>query len=572
MLSQSQALDVLRCGVNVFLTGEPGSGKTYTLNLYLRWLRERGIDRAVTASTGIAATHLGGVTVHAWCGIGVRTDITPARIERIKEMAFTVRRVRAAKVLVIDEVSMLSSATLDAVDAACRGLRDDPRPFGGMQVVFVGDFFQLPPVRRADDDAAPVPPASLDDFAFTSAAWREAKPVVCYLGEQHRQSDEAFLGLLAALRARGVADGHRRTLDARCGRGPAPGAVLLYAHNADVDRINDEELAKLPGEAREFAMSSEGPERLVAMLSRGCTSPATLRLKRGARVVFTRNDTSEGRWVNGTLGEVAGFEDGLPVVRTRDGARHVVEPAEWVFDDGERVLAGIRQIPLRLAWAITVHKSQGMSLDAAHVDLSRAFAYGQGYVALSRARTLEGLTLVGYNDRALEVHPGVAAKDAEFRARSDALRRRLVTNTPEALAARRDAFVLASGGTLARAAPPKKGRRKKKKPEEPRSPGERRWERTIELVREGRSIADVARERGRTPGTILGHIENAADAGQLRRGDLAHVARAEAAMLAEVRDAVLEAPSGKLRPLFDRFGGRYDFDRLRLARLLVRFA
>lgn len=587
MLTQALALDVLRCGVNAFLTGEPGSGKTYTLNGYLRWLRERGIPCAVTASTGIAATHLNGVTVHAWSGIGVRTVIDEAALARMKEIPNTERRVKAARVLVIDEVSMLSAATLDAVDAACRGLREDARPFGGMQVVFVGDFFQLPPVRKDEEGAPSLPPSSLADFAFMANAWREAKPVVCYLSEQHRQRDEKFLGLLAALRTREVTDAHRAVVEERCGRSALPGAVLLYAHNADVDRINEAELARVQGEAREYAMEAKGPPGLVAALTRGCTSPERLPLKVGAKVVFTRNDP-EGRWVNGTLGAVVDYEDetDLPVVRTRDGRRFVVERVEWKYEDGEKVLAGVKQVPLRLAWALTVHKSQGMSLDAAHVDLSRAFAYGQGYVALSRVRALEGLTVEGFNARALEVHPGVAAKDVEFRAKSEALRARFTALTPEAVTTRQHEFIVAAGGSLPK--PPRKavpsaprGRRKAPDVAAPKPPKKPRkdkknvdgqpWEHTIALLKEGHGVDAVAALRGRTRDTVLSHLENAASLGRLRHGDLAKLLTTEADVVAAARAVTAAGVPDKLRDLYERLGGAYDFHRVRLARLLLRF-
>jgi ATP-dependent exoDNAse (exonuclease V) alpha subunit len=424
-MTQDEALQILKTGRHVFLTGEPGSGKTHTINRYIRWLRERDIDVAVTASTGIAATHLGGYTVHAWSGVGVRQMLASEDIDRLRKNKRAVRRVRAARVLIIDEISMLSATTLALVDAACRALREAPAPFGGMQVVLVGDFFQLPPVVPAvpvlpavaascDAHALQLLPAAAEQarFAYESAAWARLDPAVCYLSEQHRQEDAAFLEILTAIRRRAVAAAHRNLLRSRCvASAAAEPATRLFCHNADVDRLNDEALRGLRGGTRRFEMERFGPEALTAQLVRGCLSPPTLVLKRGARVMFTKNSFTAG-FVNGTTGTVTGLTDDearLPIVQTHGGREIVAEPAEWSIEANEVAQARVVQVPLRLAWAITVHKSQGMSLDAAHVDLSGAFEYGQGYVALSRVRTLSGLTLAGFNERALAVHPGFLA-------------------------------------------------------------------------------------------------------------------------------------------------------------------
>ena len=187
-----------------------------------------------------------------------------------------------------------------------------------------------------------------------------------------------------------------------------------------MERINSQELAKLPGEATAFQMNSRGPKKLVEQLKRGCLSPEVLELKKNATVMFTKN-SKQGRFVNGTLGVVIGFdkENGLPIVKVQSGQKIAAEPMKWNIDEHGSTKAFIEQIPLRLAWAITVHKSQGMSLDAAVMDLSDAFEYGQGYVALSRVRRLSGLHLLGINQKALMVHPQILDKDQEFRAASD---------------------------------------------------------------------------------------------------------------------------------------------------------
>jgi len=426
-MRQDEALHILKAGASAFLTGEPGSGKSYVASRFVGYLRREGIAVSVTASTGIAAAQLGGMTVHAWSGIGTRSTISRSDLDFIARNRRVTDRIKKARVLIIDEVSMLSGQTLTAVSQVCQYVRKANAPFGGIQTVFVGDFFQLPPVVRRDEHASAETESQdeedLSPFAYASRAWRDLDPAICYLTEQHRQTDREFSELLGAIRSNAF---RREHLDILGSRKPTRetlphGITRLYTHNMDVDRINYAELMKLPGEPKIFHMSAMGDKVLAEGLKRGCLSPEELALKLGAVVMFTKNDP-EGRFVNGTLGVVCDFdrEGGWPVVETKGGFTVTAKPAEWKVQEDEAVKAGIEQVPLRLAWAITVHKSQGMSLDAALMDLSNAFEYGQGYVALSRVRSLGGLHLLGWNDRALRVHPEALAKDADFREASEA--------------------------------------------------------------------------------------------------------------------------------------------------------
>ncbi|MSR70488.1 AAA family ATPase [Candidatus Kaiserbacteria bacterium] len=450
-MTQEQALQILKSGANVFLTGEPGAGKTYTINQYVAWLRERGVEPAITASTGIAATHVGGMTIHAWSGIGIRRDLTDWDLEAMLEREPLVRRVRGTHVLIIDEISMLNAHLLTMVDRATRTLRGSERPFGGLQVIFVGDFFQLPPItprdpERSREGTLDFEQDSKTGFAFESPSWEEANPLYCYLSEQHRQEDDAFLDVLGALRSGTFDIAHQEALRKRASAKPRGDETQLYPHNKDVDRINDERLSKLDAPAKVYAMRAEGNKNIVEALKRGCLSPETLALKVGASVIFTRNNFDTG-YVNGTLGVIEGFaESGFPLVRTRQGALIEATPEEWRVEDRGRVLAKIVQVPLRLAWAITVHKSQGMSLDAAVMDLSQAFEYGQGYVALSRVRTLDGLYLSGFNERALQVHPAILERDAQFRGASTAAQAAFAQMPVPELAELHKKFVTAIGG------------------------------------------------------------------------------------------------------------------------------
>ncbi len=466
-MTQDEALQILKTGASVFLTGEPGSGKSYAATRYVSYLRRENVPVSMTASTGIAAAQLGGTTVHAWSGIGTRPAVTRSDLDQISKNRRVTDRIKKARVLIVDEVSMLSGQTLSAVGHVCQFVRKSNAPFGGLQVVLVGDFFQLPPVVRRDERAGPEMDSQDEEdnspFAYGSRAWRDLDPTICYLTEQHRQTDAEFSGLLAAIRSNRFGKADLGLLASRrIEHDSLPRSVTrLFTHNMDVDRINQAELLKLPGEPNSYFMTATGDKLLAEGLKRGCLSPERLDLKKGAVVMFTKHDP-DGRFVNGTLGVVSDFdrEDGNPVVVTKSGLTVFTKPAEWKVNEDEAVKAGIAQVPLRLAWAITVHKSQGMSLDAAVMDLSHAFEYGQGYVALSRVRSLSGLHLLGWNERALRVHPLALEKDADFRRASETERERLSAKRGKAEALQ-SAFVRELKGAQAApaASPPAGGER-----------------------------------------------------------------------------------------------------------------
>ncbi len=411
IMTQATALEILATGQNIFLTGEPGAGKTYTINRFIAQARAQEKGVAVTASTGIAATHIGGITIHSWSGIGIRKQLFPGDIAGIVKTKGT--RIKKTKILIIDEVSMLDAEMLDMVDAVCKAARESELPFGGIQVVVVGDFFQLPPVRNSSE-----PPAQ---FAFIATSWNKANFAVCYLSEQHRQDDDIFLSILSAIRSGTVSEYHGEHLNTRFATADSAEVAhltKLFPHNANVDVLNETELKKLPAEEKVFIMETTGKANIVEALVRGCLSPEELVLKKGARVMCTKNNFEAG-YVNGTLGMVIDFdEDGQPIIETRTGKKIAMEPVDWAVEENGQLLARITQIPLRLAWAITVHKSQGVTLDGAFIDLRRAFVEGQGYVALSRVKSLAGLYLAGYNAMALRVHPMIIEQDLVFRTAS----------------------------------------------------------------------------------------------------------------------------------------------------------
>jgi len=442
-MTQDTALAILSTGANVFLTGEPGSGKTYVVNKYIAALRAHGLNVAVTASTGIAATHIGGVTIHSWCGIGIKDYLSKRELEFIADNERLSKKILETHVLIIDEISMLEAKTLEMVDQVLRQVRNSAQPFGGLQVVLVGDFFQLPPITKRQNEQP--------SFAFEAPAWAEAMFTICYLTEQHRQSDPALSSVLADIRGGDISDATHTHLRTRhvLHHQEKNTATKLFSHNANVDSVNIEKLAELPGEIHSFMMTSHGSKPKIESLIRGCLSPEKLDLKIGAAVMCTRNNPELG-FVNGTLGTVIDFDpaEGFPIIRTSAGRVITIEPMEWAIEDGDKIMASVTQVPLRLAWAITVHKSQGMSLDAAMMDLSRSFAYGQGYVALSRVRTLDGIFLLGWNDRALMIDPSIQIQDRILRTHSLAAETDWNGKTLAEQKSLREEFILSNGGRL----------------------------------------------------------------------------------------------------------------------------
>ena len=402
-------------GANVFLTGAPGAGKTYVLNQFVGRAMRAGKRVAVTASTGIAASHLGGTTIHSWSGLGILDQLTDEDLKRLGGSERLIKRYNATDVLVIDEVSMLHGRRLDMIDQAARLLRGSDAPFGGLQVILVGDLFQLPPVNRG---------GAAVDFVYSSAAWQALDLRVCYLTEQHRQQGgDSLLAFLEAMRRGELSDDHAAAVKERLHQVPDEAMVVtrLYSHNIDVDTINQRHLDALPGESHTFERHTKGGKAKLEQLTKGLLAPEVLELKRGAEVMFVANNFADG-FVNGSRGQVIDFTDqGEPIVRLVNGREVTVEPHSWSLNEDGKIRAEISQLPLRLAWAITIHKSQGMSLDAAEIDLSRAFTPGMGYVALSRVRGLAGLYLKGVNGMAFAMHPQVHQLDAELRQASAAL-------------------------------------------------------------------------------------------------------------------------------------------------------
>ncbi|KKQ59070.1 MAG: AAA ATPase [Parcubacteria group bacterium GW2011_GWC1_38_17] len=554
-MKQNTALKILKTGRNVYLTGAPGSGKTHILNEYINYLRNHGISVGVTASTGIAATHIGGVTIHSWSGMGVKDFLSDDDISYIVHKKYLQKRFDKTRVLVIDEVSMLSPKILDNVDRVCRAAKGNQNPFGGMQVVLSGDFFQLPPITQGGSSV---------QFVNTSRAWKEMDIRVCYLDEQFRHEDNTLEAILNEMRGGFVSQKTRDVLASQCEKNFANGIAptRLYAHNIDVDILNERELVKLPGEAQEFEMQIKGKDILVKSLKKSILAPEFLKLKKDAVVMFVKNNFDAG-YVNGTLGIIDGFDnDGAPIVRLFSDKKITVLPVQWAVEEDGKILARAEQLPLRLAWAITIHKSQGMSMDAAEIDLSKAFVPGQGYVALSRLRTLAGLVLLGMNEMAFAVHPEVATLDRSLLLNSEKWEQEIAQFDNDKLRIMHKDFILKFGGTTDE----KEIAKNKNKEKENSKDRVSTHEKTKEFVNLGLSLAEIASGREMTIGTIISHLEKLKELGVEMNFEKFKPNESD---LRKIKEAFAATGDTKLSPVHRLLCGEYSYDDIRLARLFL---
>ncbi|MBH0006158.1 AAA family ATPase [Psychrobacter sp. SWN149] len=645
-MRQSSALDILKTGQNVFLTGSAGSGKTYTLNQYIDYLRARRVPVAVTASTGIAATHMSGTTIHSWSGIGIKDELTDRDLTTLSRKQFLADRLKDTAVLVIDEISMLHAKQINLVSQVLKHVRKNDKAFGGIQVVVAGDFFQLPPIGSKGE-------SNREKFAFMSEAWLDAKFHICYLSEQHRQVSDAANGgldlddILNQIRRQEVTFESIAALEATYDQSVDIKRTRLYTHNLNVNKINDKELAALDGEMMRFEATSVGDSKLVETLKKTVRTQDELILKVGAKVMFIKNNTELGV-SNGTMGELIGFaavkvddskdssdelieedssaNDGaddkgaeakdstknkksaakkekpkvkkpttqkMPVVRLNSGREVIAEPEEWIIEDetGE-VLASYEQVPLCLAWAITIHKSQGMTLDAAEIDLSRTFELGQGYVALSRLKSLAGLQLLGMNDMSLQLDPLARGADKRFLALSEEADANYAMLDEESMTQAHEKFVLKSGGTLSKSVIDAYANLQKKRREQQQSQLNKKQKlgnqvsdksdstllATRILLEESLSIAEISEARQLSQSTIMRHIgelksqDPSLACDHLRPDDDVMTAVGNAYVAIKVANNpndFNDDGSIKLRPIFDHLKQSIDYNTIRLALIFI---
>ncbi|XP_004629002.1 ATP-dependent DNA helicase PIF1 [Octodon degus] len=391
-LSEEQAavLRLVLRGQSIFFTGSAGTGKSYLLKRILGSLPPTGT--VATASTGVAACHIGGTTLHTFAGIGsgqapLAQCIALAQRPGVRQGWLSCQR------LVIDEISMVEADLFDKLEAVARAVRQQEKPFGGIQLIICGDFLQLPPVTKSSQ-----PPR----FCFQAKSWSRCVPVTLELTEVWRQADPTFISLLQAVRLGRCSDEVTQQLRATAAHKVGRDGIVatrLCTHQDDVALTNERRLQELPGKVHNFEALDSHPE-LARTLDAQCPVGQLLRLKLGAQVMLVKNLAMSRGLVNGARGVVVGFEAegrGLPQVHFLCGVTEVIHADCWTVQaTGGQVLSR-RQLPLQLAWALSIHKSQGMSLDCVEISLGRAFASGQAYVALSRARSLQGLRVLDFD-------------------------------------------------------------------------------------------------------------------------------------------------------------------------------
>jgi len=406
---QTTALQAVKDGKNIFLTGAGGTGKSYTINAIVAWAKEADILTAVTAMTGCAALLLNGRTLHSWSGIGLGRQ-SPSMLSAIVEKNAKARRNWCdTKLLIIDEISMITPELLEKLDHVARRVRKEvSKPFSGLQLVLSGDFCQLPPIN-------------IDRFAFETPIWPTLIGETHTLTQIERQRDPTFQRILTEARMGAVSQESLAILKSRVGLdwtsstdGIRP--TLIYSRNTDVDKINRANMDALVTESRIFHAETVYKNNTTKVretvtdadlhrIDADAQYEPVLELKVGAQVMLIKNQP-ERSLMNGSRGVITGFSpSGLPMVRFRGTGSFIIERVSWFLPHQN---VGRSQIPLKIAYAITIHKSQGASLDSALIDIGNSiFEYGQAYVALSRVRTLEGLFIHRLQPTAIVCHPKV---------------------------------------------------------------------------------------------------------------------------------------------------------------------
>jgi len=572
-MKQNTALNILKSGKNVFITGSAGTGKTYLLDLYTQYLKERRVYPTIVAPTGIAASHLGGQTIHSYFALGIRESIDEGYVKFLLDKKYLKTRFSKLKILIIDEVSMVSPELFSSMDLILRGFKGTDAPFGGVQVVISGDFFQLPPVSKEPREKR---------FAWQSPAWRALDLQTCYLEEKFRQDDGRLIQILDDIRSGEISASSEALLGERHEKELLSHfkPTRLYTHNVDVDRINLGELEKLEGEPKLYVYESKGSQKNIEKIFKSSLVLEELALKKGAVVIFIKNNLEAG-YLNGTTGTIESFSpiDNMPIVRTTDGTKIKLEPEEWSLEnDSGKVLATVSQVSLRLAWAITVHKSQGMTLDAAEIDLSKTFETGQGYVALSRIKNIEGLRLVGLNSMALRVDPLILHIDERIKMAS-----RKSSDTLEALSKERlesmfENHILSLGGIVSKEKIKEERENiKAGKPSHSAYVTPTHMKTKYLIIKSG-TLVQLAQNRGLSKGTIVNHLalikeENPdIDLDKYKPKD---------EVFKRVEDAVLKLNAKKskedftedgtlrLKPIFEALGGEVSYDDIRVCMLFV---
>lgn len=563
---------VEKTDMSLFLTGKAGTGKTTFLREVVRYTKKKCI---VLAPTGIAAVNAGAMTIHSFFQFGlgpfVQGVIEPKSDFRINKSKLEL--IRHLQLLIIDEVSMVRADLMDHIDVELRRIRRNSKPFGGVQLLMIGDLQQLPPIAHGGEDEL-LRQYYKTLYFFSSAALKSMKYSCIELKNVYRQTDRHFIDILnharnCTLTSQDISDLNARYIP---GFSPKPedGYIRLMTHNRQVDNVNETELEKLDSKPYTFVAAVTGtfPEESYPTAD-------SLTLKKGTQVMFIKNDP-ERRFINGTLGEVKSIDKNSIAVRlTESGTVIDVEPMEWQniryqFDEESKEISSkqigrFKQYPLKAAWAITVHKSQGLTFDKAIIDVHAAFSPGQAYVALSRCRTLDGLVLsspvsasVFMRDNAVDAYMNYISRPVEELAFSSCYEYFEYEKKPEP----------------EEVAPMKKVKVNKEKPKKEKKEELRdesgkelsTFEYSYWLYNQGNTVEQIAEKRGLNQSTIEGHL-----ARYVASGDIDVHEFVDGDTLQKVEAYCMEHPEEKaLKPIFEHFDAKIPYNVLRMAIAAIR--
>lgn len=563
---------VEKTDISLFLTGKAGTGKTTFFREVVRYTKKKCI---VLAPTGIAAVNAGAMTIHSFFQFGlgpfVQGVIEPKSDFRINKSKLEL--IRHLQLLIIDEVSMVRADLMDHIDVELRRIRRNSKPFGGVQLLMIGDLQQLPPIAHGGEDEL-LRQYYKTLYFFSSAALKSMKYSCIELKNVYRQTDRHFIDILnharnCTLTSQDISDLNARYIP---GFSPKPedGYIRLMTHNRQVDYVNETELEKLDSKPYTFVAAVTGtfPEESYPTAD-------SLTLKKGAQVMFIKNDP-ERRFINGTLGEVKSIDKNSIAVRLAESGKVIdVEPMEWQniryqFDEESKEISSkqigrFKQYPLKAAWAITVHKSQGLTFDKAIIDVHAAFSPGQAYVALSRCRTLDGLVLsspvsasVFMRDNAVDAYMNYISRPVEELAFSSCYEYFEYEKKPES-----------EDVTPVEKVKVNKEKPKKEKKEELRDDTGKKLntsEYSYWLYNQGNTVEQIAEKRKLNPVTIEGHL-----ARYVASGDIDVHEFVDGDTLQKVEAYCMEHPEEKaLKPIFEHFDAKIPYGVLRMAIAAIR--
>lgn len=409
----TKVLTLLLNGENVFLTGYAGTGKSYILNKLKEKLKK---NLTITSTTGIAAVNVKGQTLHSWAGVGLCKNPVYKTIEKIKTRPSVMKQILGCKILAIDEISMLNIETFEYVDEVFRAIRDSNEPFGGIQVLFIGDFYQLPPVENENFEER--------KYCFESPVWKDLKLQNIILKKNYRQNEAKFIKALSDIRTNRLTEDDIKLLETRETNLDTFETDMLHVFSTN-DEANRYNLAKFNmidepvkiftakdgvyrGTKPIYENFTENENYVLEIFGKNCRADKELPLKIGAKVMLLINLDFNRGLINGSCGKIIEFNENTISIKFDNGVTAPIPKHTFEYYYHDKIAAERTQFPLKLAYGITIHKSQGMTLDKLVVDCSRIFERGQAYVAMSRVKTLDGLYIKSFSKEKVMVDSKVA--------------------------------------------------------------------------------------------------------------------------------------------------------------------